>query len=234
LTDHLDDPVLDFLQFPAEVVQALPRSISEFLGRQRKPQKKTFREFVCQSGNGLRGNKDRAADDESVARIAAARLNKWLERMVLPGQDILVDAPHLASRFPSLLTGHTKDPSAWNRTASLDGSAATGLHYKGIEPFRFKTEGWLSRPAWFWPKVSTLEKIAEVGQPWAAREGEIHFVFCEDISGFLPRDGALEFVADLPSVFVRRFVVNGRSQAGKRFHKALEGVSYSPGVRFSL
>jgi hypothetical protein len=233
LMNRLDEPVLDFLQFSANASQALPRSISEFLGRQRKPQETTFRHFVSESGNGLRA-KDRALDDISLARIAAARLSKWLERLVLPGQDILVDAPHLVSRFPSLLTGKATDIAAWNKTASLDGLAGIGLHYKTIERPRFKMEEWISRPAWFWPKVSTMEEIAEVKRPWSAQDRGTDCVFCEDISGFLPRDGAREFVADLPSVFVRRFVVNPRCGAGRKLHKALEAVSYSPGVRFSL
>lgn len=228
---NLDEPILSFLGFPDEISRILPRSTLEFLGKGKAPEKTTFREFVLKSGNGLRG-KDKPLNDEAIARIAAARIAKWLERLVLPGQDILVDAPHLVSRFPSLLKGNVNDIETWNKTASFVGVSRLGMDHKKIEKFRFIKENWLSRPAWLWSQISGFEKIQEVRDPWVTTRPD--FIFCEDISRFLPRDAAREFVADLPSQFTRRFIVDLESKEGRRFAGELEKVEYAPRVRLSL
>lgn len=230
LVDHLDDGVLSYLDFPDDVVKVLPRSTKEFLGRGRNPEETTFREFATRSGNGLR-RKDKAFDDQSVARIAAARLGKWLERLVLPGQDILVDAPHLVSRYPSLLTGNPNRIASWNRSTSLTANAI-GLREARIESARFTKAQWLSRPAWFWKAITGMENIEEVSKPWSKEQSQ--FVFCEDVSRFLPVAAAREFVADLPSNFVRRFVVNPSSPKAGKYAGETRGVDYRPSVRLSL
>ena len=55
------------------------------------------------------GLSDEPWDQGGIERVAAARLGKWLERLVLPGQNVLVDAPHLVSRFPSLVAADDLD-----------------------------------------------------------------------------------------------------------------------------
>jgi len=233
LMGHLDEPVLSFLGFPEEIAKILPRSAAEFVAGTKRPEQTTFRDFVMasKSMNGLR-RKDKPLDEESIARIAAARVAKWLERLVLPGQDILVDAPHLVARYPSVLRGERKTLESWNATASLENASKLGMDYRKIETFRFKKADWLSRPAWFWHGVSNFPKIAEVMNPWSVDRPD--FAFCEDISRFLPRDAAREFVADVSSSFVRRFLVNPNSKDGRAFAGALKAVDYRPMVRLSL
>lgn len=229
LVGHLDDEVLGYLGLHHERTGTLPRTIAQFLGRSKSPQKTTFRNFVQRSGAALEP-KDRTLDDESTATIAAARLGKWLERLVLPGQEILVDAPHLVSRFPSLLSGDVRSPEAWNRTTAFS-QTRLGMRTGKIDRFRFGMRDWLSRPAWFWRGLSGFEKIDEVKNPWVSRE-KPDLVFCEDASRFLPRNSAREFVADLPSSFVRRYAVAPNSPDAGRSEFA--GVQYDPSVRFSL
>jgi hypothetical protein len=231
LKGSLDKSILSYLGFKKEFSEALPRSTREFLGSGDKPETMKFRQFVQESGNALR-RKDYAADDESIARIAAARIAKWLERLVLAGQDVLVDAPHLVTRFPSLLSGSRGRLETWNKTTSLSGLKSLGSQYSQMAEFRFKKDHWLSRPAWFWKALSNLEEIAEVTDPWSTETSG--FVFCEDISQFLPREEAQEFVADLDSPFVRRFVADHNLKAGKRLGTKLKQVEYIPAVRFSL
>lgn len=227
----LDRPILKYLGFPEEVITTLPRSSREFLGSGDRPQDTTFRDFVLKSDNGLRP-KDAAINDESISRIAAARISKWLERLILPGQDILVDAPHLVSRYPSLLKGDVAEFKSWNRTASFAGVTKIGIHYERIKEHRFARQNWLSRPAWFWNRVSNLEKISEVSDPWSIRKG--NYVFCEDLSRFVSQKAAREFVAELPSPFVRRFVVDSKTRDGKKIAGDAEQVDYIPAVRFTL
>jgi len=223
----LDKRILKYLGFEDEVTATLPRSTREFLGPNETPEDTTFKAFVLKSGNGLRP-KDVAPNTESMVRIAAARLWKWLERLVLAGQDILVDAPHLISRYPSLLKGDRKTTAAWNKTTSFArGSGEVNIpRNKNV---RFSQSDWVSRPAWFWKKLVNLDEIREIADPFSKEQAD--FVFCEDTSQFMPREAAREFIADLPSSFVRRFVIDHASKEGKKVSK---GVDYSPAVRFSF
>jgi hypothetical protein len=231
LKGNLDRSVLGYLGFKKAVSEALPRSTREFLGSGDKPETVKFREFVQESGKGLQ-RKDRAADDESLARIAAARVAKWLERLVVSGQEVLVDAPHLIARFPSLLNGQKGRIETWNKTASLKGITSLGIRQRQIADFRFQKDNWVSRPVWFWKALSNLEDIEEVADPWSTETRD--FVFCEDVSKFLPSEETREFVADLASPFVRRFVADHNPKALKRLGSTLKKVEYVPAVRFSL
>lgn len=232
LLKHLDDPILTYLCFPDEVIKIIPRSASQFIETSKtSSEKTTFRQFVKKSGNALSG-KDAPLNEELSARIAAARIGKWLERLVIPGQDILVDAPHLVLRYPSLLKGDAQSIDTWNRVASLSPARMLGIKHTSVAQFRFAADDWLSRSVWFWKGISNHQKIPEVADPWSIATPI--FVYCEDVSRFLPRDSTREFVADLPSPFVRRFVVNPRTKHGRRYAKAVAKVRYRPVVRFSL
>jgi hypothetical protein len=138
---------------------------------------------------------------------------------VLPELDILVDAPHLVSRYPSLLDGDPDDIKTWNRTTQLSSYTELGLKSDLIEPFRLKKEHWLSRPVWLWDGLRECEDILEVREPWETVRP--NWVFCEDISKFYEGDFQ-EFVAEVESPFARRFV------------KYIDDIEYRPKVRFSL
>jgi len=217
---NLDRPVCEVLNdgFDPELFDMLPRALSQFIGNE--PSKTTFRKFIEESGNGLR-RKDivTGANEKVLARVGAARISKWLERLILPELDILVDAPHLASRYPSLLIGDKADIETWNRTAKLASHTELGLQVEMIEPYRLKKDYWLSRPAWFWDGLRECEDILEVREPWSATRPD--WVFCEDISRFSTEDYR-EFIADVESPFARRFV------------KYFDNLEYRPRVRFSL
>lgn len=235
LTQHLDDNILQFLKFPAEAISSMPRSTIEYLASEKSPEKTTFRDFALKSSMGLR-LKDKIRAETRMARVAAARVGKWLERVVLPGQDILVDAPHLASRFPSLLRGDTSRADTWNASASLFPpkslwSGKVQLWQK-IARHAFPAASWLSRAAWFWGEVRKVEDIEEVRNPWSSERPD--FVFCEDVSGFRPQQEAREFVADLASPFVRRYVIDTNACSNRKLAEALLGVNYRPKVRFSM
>jgi hypothetical protein len=216
----LNDKVLEFLEFTNVRAVTLPRSVTEFLSR-KEPEATTFREFVesTGSGNGLRGRKERPINDEAIARIAAARIGCWLEYDVLPGEDIIVDTPHLISRFPSLLGTKAYNNRTLRAIASFSEPEALGLS-PVIEASRFMRKDWLSRPAWFWNTLRDNEAIHEVKDPFSIRR--LEQVFCEDVSAFEHKDKAREFVADLNSPYARRYV------------KQLLDIQYTPLVRFSL
>lgn len=215
--DNVNEPIWKVLKFPEEIVGTLPRFVSQFIGGD--PFKTTFREFVVNSGNGLKGG-DKNPNDELVGRIAAARISKLLEWGVLQRQDILIDTPHLVSRYPSLLKESRMNVKSWNKTAGFDTFEKLGIHHENIEKFRFEKEYWLSRPAWFWSNVSNSLRIPEVYEPW--KKKPVPYVFCEDSSSFHKREKCKEFVADFDSPYVRRYVCK------------FKDISYGPKTRFSL
>lgn len=219
LQEHLDESIFGFFDFDDTKSIVFPRSSIEFIKKTKNDI--TFREFVTQSGNGLRGRGDKPISDESIARIAAARIGTWLEHVILPSQDILVDAPHLVSRYNSLLLSKEKDGAAFDRVATFSLDEESTLNPVVEQTgFRFEKEDWLSRPTWFWNKISNYEDIPEVSDPWSTDQTDL--VFAEDVSRFIKEEEAHRFVADLESAFVRRFV------------KKDSDVKYVPQVRFSL
>lgn len=238
ILDNLDAPIFGYLGFPEECVPILSRGISEFIDVGKKShgiERITFREFATRSKNGYKG-KDTLLDspkykipDPLLARVAVARISKWLERLILQGQDLLADAPHLVYRYPSLLEGEIDDLTNWNRTASLENPT---IHREPIARHKFEKEHWLSRPAWWFFRLRIDRAISEVSSPFnTERPG---YLFCEDISRFLPEDETQEFVADLDSPFTRRSVVDPRTCRDPKLASELKKIDYRPEVRFSL
>lgn len=239
LAAGLDANVLDFFAIPDRVRASLSRRALSFLEGSCPAEEVTFETFVLESGHGLHP-KDEPANDEWVARVAAARLSFWLDQVVLPSQNVLVDAPHLALRYPSLLAGEVDDPGtwdddterAWNRTARFDTVGKVGIRWRKLRDHVFPKAQWLSRPAWFWPLVSEDERIDEVSEPWLSKRPEI--VFCEDLSRFLPRGLAREFVADVPGSYARRYVADRVKMADDDLRQELGRVRYRPMSQFAL
>lgn len=224
--EHLDKPLLGALRFDAELWRLLPRKVEAFLCRQGDVGAITFRDFVLASGNGLRP-KDKLTEDpkgqQSMCRIGAARISRWLEDLVLAGQEILIDAPHLVARHPGFLKG--KDGNslrAWNKLAQIPlGDPSEGVEKDlGLDE-RLNSHAlnpiWASRPAWFWPKIMADEML--LGSRDRISPG---WVFCEDTSRFVNRDLARQFVADVESPHIRRYVTR------------ISNVTYSPEVRLSM
>ena len=220
--DNLDEPICGVLGFDSDMFRLLPRAVIQFIGKGegKETAETTFREFVTESGNGLRPKDKDILDEEVLARVGAARISKWLEIFVLPEQDILVDAPHLVSRYPSLIDGDRKKIGTWNKTAQLVCHYELGLNTESIERFRFKKDYWISRPVWFWDELREHGQIKEITEPRLTVKP--NWVFCEDASRFYSRMACREFLADTSSPFIRRFA------------KGFNNVDYRPRVRFSL
>ena len=230
---NLDRPICEVLDpvFGPKLFQLLPREIIRFIGKydEKKIFQTTFREFVVKSRNGLKlkdvNDLNEHINDYILARIGAARISKWLERYVLPAQNTLVDAPHLVSRYPSLLEDGNKKIGTWNKTAQLVDHHKLGLDTDLIEPYRFKNDYWISRPVWFWSELRECENIPEVVDPWLTDKP--NWVFCEDASRFHDQKSCQEFLAHTTPPFTRRFVKHF-----KRVNNKI--VRYEPEVQFWL
>ncbi len=220
-TKSLDRPIVDLLGMKPEDGVRLSDGAFAFIA----PGAENFTALARQSFRSLletipdgRDAASRIDDDpSSAARIAAARVSKWLEREVLGPQDVLVDIPHLLQRFPFLVPGDPSDPAAWN-AAIHDEAALQALLPDGVW---FDADGWLSRPAIWWSRLESDAGIRKRRQEFDfSRVANVAFL--EDVSAFCPLDDAREFRAGFHNSFDRRFA------------KVVDGVRYSPQRRFAF
>jgi hypothetical protein len=220
LAGMLNDPLKAVLGLPRELLDALPRSVLALLDVPGRPDigDVPLRDWVGCAQMGVRSG-DRLADDQQIARVAAARLAKWFERVLLPGQDVLVDAPHLVDRRPGLLDGDTTEPESWQRAARLDASAEQmGLQVEQIAHHRFSGD-WVGRPVWIWPRLSSdpaLDDTRDAPRP-APR-----LVFAEDTSRFVEVDSARRYTSDVDPPFSSRWLALPKG-----------GIGYLPAARLA-
>lgn len=219
---NVGEPILEHIGFPWEIAKVIPSGVSEFLGE--TPLKSTFREFVLKSENALKPKdrkKIKELSEKQIARISAARISNWLERLVLPAQNILIDAPHLVYRYPSLLKGEISEREDWNKTSKLTKNAKElGINLEKTNAHKFNRPLWLSRLTWFWKDVSNDRDILEVDKPYEREE--IDYVFCEDTSKFHSIKESYH-----------KFDVAFETPNRRRYVKRLEDVHYFPIGRLS-
>ncbi|MBE2200954.1 MAG: hypothetical protein IAE79_20240 [Anaerolinea sp.] len=210
IKNSLGIPIIEFFEFPDSAV--ISDSLANFLDVPEKEfSEVTFTDFVKKSTNALKP-KDAQPDEEMMARIAAARIHKWLEHGILPLQNILVDAPHIALRLPSLYIGETESADSWNQLNIPNEELP--LNIEVIKKHQFSHESWLSRPVWFWRDVQNNRDIQEVKEPWKFEPPP--FVFCEDTSHFVQEEEATEFDTGRPSSYSLRHI------------EKLEEIAYIP------
>lgn len=180
-----------------------------------EPASRTFRDVAITPELGLLG-RDVPADEETLKRIAAAGIGRWLDRVIMAAQNVLVDTPHLLYRFPSLLPGDPNLVESWNYALQLDGEQFdTGNPV--LADKHIAACNWFSRPTWFWPRLLSDDSIAEVATPWTS--SSYTWVFAEDISRFIEISAAAEIDTDLPGPYSRRFIAK------------LDDVQYRPRKR---
>lgn len=240
---RLDDPILSFLGIDDDAASVMPRHVLQFLQRGSKDtaQRQTFKHFVQRSGSGLRTLKDKQVDSDILARIAAARIGKWIDHMLLAPQDILVDAPHLLTRYPGLLSGDSSSVKNWNLSVRMTIDSAEGIQSDFLEPAVFSRRNWTSRPAWLWRRVQDLVDFSDRRSHFV-RSSADQPVFCEDASRFVDRSKARPFVAEVDSPFADRWTVHPKKIASgdvglvgaKSVAEVFENVEYRPSIRFAM
>jgi hypothetical protein len=103
-----------------------------------------------------------------------------------------------------------------------------------LKPFEFKRRNWLDRPAWFWRELRESDSIQKLRSA-SRKDVPPDYVFCEDISRFVARSEAREFVAEVPSAFNRRYVADPKKiKAPSAERQFLAAVTYQPEVRLAL
>lgn len=235
--ENLDTPILEFLGM-RNLIHWLPERAWEFLSGKQEIEEVTFKAFV-ESANGGISIKDKLIP-EQLARVAAARVGALLNSIILPEQNLLVDAPHLVARFPSLIRGGPEDLATWNRLCNPVDEGIEDLLSDNLKRHKFAQPHWLWRPAWYWPHINRDEDIEEVREPWMTME--VDWVFCENISRFVPAEFTQDFRASVSPPFVKRFLLRSASQETERYIGEIEPgspldpsrVEYVPQALFSL
>ncbi len=234
--ENLDKPILDFLDL-SHVIDWMPRRAQDFLLGKQKIEKVTFRDFVKSAHGGI-SSKD-SLIPEQMARVAAARIVTLLNSIILPEQSVLVDAPHLVSRFPSLILNQRDEIGMWNKLCNPVTHEIDDLLVEDLREYKFKQSHWLWRPAWYWPEINKDEGIEEVRDLGLVEE--IDWVFCENISRFVPDKFTQGFRARVSPPFIKRHVFKSDSpNAGCYVSHNMSGgpqdpfpVEYVPQAMFS-
>ena len=235
--DNYDTPILKFLGLDP-FIDWMPRSALGHFEGEKEVQEVTFKDFSKLTSAAI-DPKENLSREQKI-RVIAARITGLLNSFVLPSQNVLVDAPHLVSRFPSLIRKCADNIDTWNALCDPTNTEMDTLLADDLKNHQFKHPHWLWKPAWYWQDVNKDENFVEVRDPWAAKE--IDWVFCEDISRFVPLEFARSFIGDVSPPFTKRFVFNGEvagakewvSQIGGGGHQDPSQVVYVPEFRFSL
>jgi hypothetical protein len=232
MVSRLDSPVLSSLGFTTDSDSS---TTGTFLAKDLWQEclnapSNTFRQMVTESE--FLTPKDReaiASFDEPCARVAAALVCHWLDRWVIPANEVLMDLPHLAGAYPWLLI-KKEDPTCWQSTASLENGFDALL--TGVKKHEFAPGFPLSRPVVWRQKVI---QDAELAEPTGfTYDGFPDLVFCEDTSKFVEFTHARPFSCRLPSGDTQRFVADHRKEKQGRTAHSLDGVLYEPSVFFTL
>ena len=210
--ENLDTPILDFLGLD-RVVDWIPRRARDFLLGKQKIEEVTFKDFVKSSHGGI-SDKDKLIP-EQIARVAAAKIVILLNSIILPEQSVLVDAPHLVSRFPGLILNQRDEVDMWNRLCNPVTHEIDDLLVEDLRKYKFQQSHWLWRPAWYWPEINKDESIEEVKDPGLVEE--IDWVFCENISRFVPIEFAQDFRAIVSPPFIKRYVFSSDSKKANHY-----------------
>lgn len=190
----------------------------------------SFRQLVSESE--FLTLKDRhaiAAFDEPCARVAAALVSHWLDRWVIPANEVLIDLPHLVSSYPWMLT-KKEELDCWQEAASLENGFSALL--AEVKKHEFQPGFPLSRPVVWKRKVVQDSDLAEPNG--FTYDGFPDLVFCEDTSRFHEFADARPFSCRLAGSDSQRFVANPERVGPTGSGQALTEVAYEPSVFFAL
>lgn len=245
LQGHLGEQILEYFPEIADAQDFLPAVAWSFI-MESGMDSESFDEFLDGSPNAKRFPKDAYPDEPARCRVAAARIHHWLERLVLPLQEILIDAPHLAMRYPSLMKKGSKGKNGaelYDLTAEIDigrkkvpeHSWANEKSAKLLKKYQFSRPDWLTRPAWLGVKIKidTVD-LPEIRDPLGAATAP--YIFCEDVSRFMEPDFVQSVAADLPTPNRIRYVVQkDRLKAAKfrELQRDLNSIEYEPRIKLA-
>ena len=205
--DDLEAPVMERLGLGAERFSAKQLDLlGELSDEGGDPSSVTFDQLV-DSTAGL-SPRDRQPNSSMRRAIAASVVGRWLEQVVLPGQNVLVDLPHLASRYPAVLG---EAPERW--VGAADKQLPTAALPEALSGICSPATSLLGRPVWAASQAREAAQAIKNNVEWP------DLVFCEDTSRFVATESAKEVETDVPGPHTRRFIEH------------VSGVRYDPSRR---
>lgn len=170
-----------------------------------------------------------AGSDGQCARVAAAIIKGWFDRVLVPSQETVIDAPHLAYQMPWLLRD-ANDVACWKDAADL---AGCGNAFKiDLSEFTYQPNSLASRPVYFRKRFLNNAKAAE---PHGFNYADTpDLVFCEDVSAFVEFTISRPFPSSLPGSDRQRFVADPEKVASPEGPQRLNNVDYEPSSLFAL
>src|SRR5205814_5862574 len=108
--------------------------------------------------------------------------------------------PHVLQRLPGCFPSLEDTTASWSALARLRAP-------EGIAPLKahqFAGRPWLSRDAYWWPKLTSDESVRSAQGAWPVKRPR--YVFLEDKSCFVEESEAREFLSDVGGFFDRRYV----------------------------
>lgn len=220
--ENIDSPITDVLGFKVSDMES-PRFIGhEFLGYLgiEGSEEVTFRQLLTVRRNIRVFNileKDlpllKNMDDRSLARVCSVVISHWIEKVVLPSQEVVADLPHLVPQIPWVLLGY-EDEKNWQKLCGLNKNEGVA---PALSRFEFFPGFMFSRPV-FWAEEA---KLALDGQGEFNMHNMPSLRFCEDVSSFVSGEIAQSFPSDLHG-FDRERWVQGELGCGNT------SVNYEP------
>ena len=237
VTERLQHSVWEVLGFPPEADEYLSFRAKAALVTPENPvaRETTFETFFAISRVLTPGEKKTLEAGQAsglarraIGRVAAYEVDRWLRRHVLGTQDVLIDLPHLLAQMPFLLGDRVSELGAWNAVARAEGEPF-GLDETVFEAHlrsaQFSESIWVPTHCFWWPSLKADKGLTEL---YFEAEAEWpDFVFCEDVSQFVPVAGAApwgppkEINTEIAGSWATRYaVVTGDYQYSPRSHIA--------------
>ena len=215
VANNLDAPLMASLGFDVSDTESdsfINYELAAFVGA-ANGHDLTFRELVMNNA-GLRVfnilEKDidilTSMPDEQVARVSAVILMHWLEKVVLPAQEVVGDAPHLATQLPWVLND-SSDIDEWSALCTL----TPGGVPQELLSYVFEPSFLFSRPV-FWAEKARRES----SMPQEFEFADLPLVqFCENLSSFIPESEATSFPSDVIAFDKKRWVKIDEGRVGQ-------------------
>ena len=201
-------PILEFFCFSEAAKNRLSRSARAFLHPAKRAEEVSFLDFTERNVTAVNmkdGQKIRDRNDvDKVARIGVRRISKWLARLVLGPQDVLIDFPHIVEKFPFLIpSDHQESADYWNSCSTLSGAPIEDV-LGDVSDKVFQRQVWFDRPVFWADQIATEDNLEKLVSTLGANPQDL--VFCEDSSAFHTLGDCKRFVAAHHSTSDNRFI----------------------------
>ncbi|KVV20461.1 hypothetical protein WK78_29735 [Burkholderia cepacia] len=227
VAEHFDEPVLAALGFNDDA--ATGRSLRpELWGKLCTQTNMTFRQLVIPEDESSAVHvlfADRHVyqnDDPLAAAVAAAIVRRWLEKWVLPNQDVLADAPHFAVRFPWLMKSPAEE-AQWHLLETLESPEA---FVDDAAVFKFTPECFFSRPVFWADAVDVSDAVQRPDE--FDYEAIPELVFREDVSNFGAPEISRDFPSQVSSIDNRRWISEPSLEPQREGSQDVRTVVFEP------